>query len=988
MDSTTKTISVDTNKIVICLGGAATEIGDEIVNLMQKEGEIKKEKKDIIESIERWIISANDEIKNVEKYDERRKRIEEKTDALLKSIEKFKMPDVDYFDVKDEIDKQITELSDLGIKPKQRVTEGCSSKTDIKEEERGLLKKGVSIIAVDTNPPPSSINPSIFHIELTPPARAICQQAFGACLDNEYWPSESGAGMRRIAGKEYFVVNKGLILESIRKRATQLVEETGRRNFFITIVTAAGGGTGSGMFPDLAMMIRNDFPEQFKSDSLMMTGIVTLPLPHEALQLANAYGLLNELHFLLSSNELMFNALFIADRKEIGDSPEALERFTPTVADFIRHMSFVPQETVKASGKKGAFDIADFATYTTGVHNFSTFSYYRVIFPYRKLKWFYALSDVLKEQKEKKYDTALDEYEKASYDLKNLKENIEKKEALINDLGEKLRQTEKDIFSKLHSSKIKTIKDNVESERSSKKRIEETIYTLETRKIPDCKQKLDELQKEVEKTEIEKEKTLHELNTGFRTLRSRTIELNNSDIDKLKGYIENSCFIDIMRKLGRENEYLDLTHKPISNANALFNPLLDYVHSNTAASGAGLSHEELKEIKNYGLLSEDKNKHPIVETAKCNFYLALVSSDPRNITSEKLQIEDLKGKAMEYVASKAEVKLLTAPSPYEFIIYGLLFGISFAPIAPGKPSRLRTMNNYENMYYRTHINSRIQHHSLFFITYQDYERLTGKMVDSTDLRGTNQEILKFWQNYQMLGPEEKWYQLPPTLAMVRVLIKNITTTLSDLEIKTNDFKQLTEGTKIEKEKLPEVVIKLERIQKMLDETSKKVNKTGDDFLKSVEMIKTLSSQLEASRIPSLDPGTFENMRKMARESRIDDVKEMSNKIYETLNSKALSLAINDMKNSIDSVEEKDSLVIRKKDEAQRCIEEINNSYDKLKDGIDQLRLHISDMEGRIEEIKGVVEEASKGQITERKGSYQSQSQSTESGGSGTNADYM
>ncbi len=985
MDPTTKAVSVDTNKIVICLGGAATEIGNEIFNLMQKEGEIKKEKKENIESIEGWINAANEKIKNVEKYDEGRKKIEEIIDTLRKIIEKFKRPDVDYFDVKDEVDKQIIELGDLGITPKQTVTEGYS-KTDIKAEERELLKKGVSVIAVDTNPPPSNINPSIFHIELTPPARAICQQEFGACLNNEYWPSESGAGMRRIAGKEYFVVNKGLILESIRKRATRLVEETGRRNFFITIVTAAGGGTGSGMFPDMAMAIRKEFPEQFKADSLMMVGIATLPLPHEAQQLANSYGLLQELHFLLSSDELIFNALFIADRKEMGDSPEALERFTPTIADFIRHMNFVPQETVKASGKKGAFDIADFATYTTGVHNFSTFSYSRVIFPYKKLKWFYALSDVLKEQKQK-YDDALDEYEKANYDLKNLKEEIEKKEVVIGQIEEKLRQTEKDIFAKLHSSKIKTIKDNIESERSSKKKIEEAINTLETRTIPDCKQKLDELQKDVEKTEIDKEKTLQELNTGFTTLRSRTIELSNSEIDKLKGRIENSCFIEIMRLLNRENEYLDLTHKPISNANALFNPLLDYVHSNEAASGGNLSGEELREIKNYGLLSEDKYKHPIVETTKCNFYLALVSSDPRNIISEKLQIEDLKTKAMEFVASKAEVKLLTAPSPYEFIIYGLLFGISFAPIAPKKPSRLRSMANYEDMYFRTPTDSRIQHHSLFFITYNDYEGLTGKIADSTNLKGTNQEILEFWKNYQMLGPEEKWYQLPSTLAMVRVQIKSITTTLGDLEIKTNDFKQLTEGTKIEKEKLPEVVIKLERIQKMLDETLKRINSTSSKFLENIEMVEILSKQLEASRMPSLNPTTLENMRKMARETSMKEIKEVTEKIYETLGSKALAFAISDMENSIDALEEKDSLVIRKKDEAQKCVERIKILYDKLKYGIDQLRLHISEMEGRIEEIKGVVEEASKGQITEGKRDSQSQPTSVKSDGKGS-TDYM
>jgi len=715
----------ETNRIVICLGGAATEIGNEIVNLMQKEGEIKKEKKDIIESIERWIDTAKEEIKNLEKYDEKRKRIEEIIDALQKNIEKLKSPDVDYFDVKDDIEKQIDELKKLGIKPKQRVIEGDSSRTaDIKEEERELLKKGVSIIAIDTNPPPSNINPSIFHMELRPPARAMCQQAFGACLEEKYWPSESGAGMRRIAGKEYFFINKGKILESIKKRATRLVEETGRTNFFITILTAAGGGTGSGMFPDLAMMIRNDSRE-LRADSLMMVGIVTLPLPHESFQLANAYGLLNELHFLLSSNKLIFNALFIADRKEIGDRPEAQERFTPTIADFIRHMNFVPQEIITASGKKGAFDIADFSTYTTGVHNFSTFSYYRIIFPYRKLKWFYALSDMLKEQNEI-YNTAWDEYEEEKDNLQNLKDEIEKEEGLIKNLEEKLKQTEKDIFSKLHSSKIKTIKDKLESEKSSKKRIEEKIYALETRKIPDCKQKLSELQKEIEKTEKEIETTSKELNTGFSTLRSRTIELSNDEINKLKGKIENSCFIKIMQYLNRENEYLDLTHNPISNANALFNPLLDYEHSNTAASGAGLSPEELREIKNYSLLSEDKNRHPIVETTKCNFYLALVSSDSRNIISEKLQIDDLKAKAMEYVAYKAEVKLLTAPSPYEFIIYGLLFGISFAPIAPGKPSRLRTMNKYKDMYYSTPIDSRIEHHSLFFITYQDYERLAGK----------------------------------------------------------------------------------------------------------------------------------------------------------------------------------------------------------------------------------------------------------------------
>jgi len=113
----------------------------------------------------------------------------------------------------------------------------------------------------------------------------------------------AGCGQHRIYGRAMYNVHRERIFSAIGAAASELRNRTGGKDFFIIMVCAFGGGTGSSMVLDVAIDVRDWISKQFGSEPVIF-GIGILPSSKEsALPTANALGTLKELHFLMSHSE-------------------------------------------------------------------------------------------------------------------------------------------------------------------------------------------------------------------------------------------------------------------------------------------------------------------------------------------------------------------------------------------------------------------------------------------------------------------------------------------------------------------------------------------------------------------------------------------------------------------------------------------------------------------------------------------------------------
>ncbi|MCK4731699.1 MAG: hypothetical protein KAT65_04495, partial [Methanophagales archaeon] len=210
----------------------------------------------------------------------------------------------------------------------------------------------------------------------------------------------AGCGQHRIYGRAMYNVHRERIFSAIGTAASELRNRTGGKDFFILMVCALGGGTGSSMLLDIAIDIRDWISKQFGSQPVMF-GIGILPSSKESvLPTGNALGALKELHFLMShSKEIIiddknysnpFKLFFLLGRDLQGQNrDEELERAIPR---FLLDLGFLPGGMVETKGKW--LDLNDLQNRARGYENrFDSLGYYECVFPSDKLFLFYDIED-------------------------------------------------------------------------------------------------------------------------------------------------------------------------------------------------------------------------------------------------------------------------------------------------------------------------------------------------------------------------------------------------------------------------------------------------------------------------------------------------------------------------------------------------------------------------------------------------------------------
>lgn len=691
-------------------------------------------------------------------------------------------------------------------------------------------------------------------------------------LPHEFRPKAGGGcGMQRLTGKAMYLVHRHRIMDTVREVARKMRQRTQVSNFMVVIVNAFGGGTGSGMVIDFALDVRADIKEVTGQDPVLF-GIGIMPSRSETIQRANGVALTKELHFLLSHKEPIviggrnysnpFELFFLVGREVMG-----IERDDDVLKSIVRFtidLGLIPSNSgdAAAAGKgAGWVDLQDIRTLVKGAgHMFSTFGYYRAVFPADKLlEYFDALDKLAAFRKGMPgFATDLDSYRQQLED---------KKIALAH--AEEVWQKTKERVDRLRSNGImganrpdlaKLLADlSRQSEELRKMRRE--LARLE-KELPGMADKRGTIQSQMAELEARAGALRVELTTPTQSRTQFTFALSEHEIDFLR---ENRRVIDegnvasVMASLGRTPEYHDRTLEFVGKNKILYMPLVNYrIASQTAAA---FPPEVLNALRKHGFVRYDAAGNPVVTDDQLWMVMAMLSSQPENVDASKVSARAFKETVEGHVARRAEVKIVPSKSKrWEVVIHSWMIGLQIAPVAPGYPPRLRELEwlspEYEQVVREGGV---AQHHAFLYGDPIAFAQMTSSAADRTSMARTNDLVTEFWASYAPIDAPARWLQMPPVIAEADVAAHELAGATSQLAEALDEF-QTSDGS----------LAAIERLSVALTQGTEGVEAfTGffaEDGTPMRERIEGLVSQLERERNGPKDPERLVSMEELATEA--------------------------------------------------------------------------------------------------------------------------
>ncbi len=872
---------------------------------------------------------------------------------------------------------------------------GCGIVNKVKKILKGNIPQSVDFIVIDSND--AVLNqcdeiPQERRVYLQVPPERVIEAEVGAWMDRRWWPRPGGGmGMQRISGKIMTALRSEGSHAVIRDACAELKKKTTRAEFMITIVTTLGGGTGSGMFIDFTLGMREYIKKTFGVDATIF-GIGILPAKSEAIQKANAMGALKELHFLLSQRRKKgdkdytnpFTLFFLTGRESLGIERD--EELQSSLLHFIMDISFVPpgEGQMKVSGKSDWADLNDFTTYATngGNDSFATFGYYRVVFPAEKIVWYYDSEKELNQRKVEYANNvsesengkkAIDSYEKTIENLTNEIRNLEDKIENLKSGG---------VLSFLNKGAISSAEENIDNVNKRIREVKEA-QNKQSAKVNALENEIRQLKEKIDELEIERERTYEELIKPANTEHIYHISLPAEDIENLRDYdFKGHCFKEVMEFLDKKegtqshmNGYYNRTHDVVANYKILFEPLLNYNHAFQTRNM--FKEEELKYLSDYGFAKKDDKNIVTIPHDKLGFFIGLIATNPKNIDQGQLQKRQLIETANKYIANNTEIKNLSHVDVgsgvgsyqfnYEFNVYSLMIRILPSAVAPGKPYRLADVEFLKEAYDNVNNDEdRIQHHSFLFGDYKMFTALTGIYTDNINMSKANRTVIEFWRNYEMMSDSEKWNQIAPTLAGI----------LSEIDTVIGEFKDTQRIA--EKRYVPKPnefttvdLLKLSSEFKRFNLNISKLNNIILNYTQNLRYdaknIKDIATQIETVQIlPRSD--LQENILRIVNVSvqSIDRLQAMSANF-----TKVIPEIQDDVKNAITLIlgvpaEDKTPAVISNIESAESAVSntrdktrEINDNLARFENNLNELQRNITELQvainNKIEKFTGEVQ---------------------------------
>ncbi len=598
----------------------------------------------------------------------------------------------------------------------------------------------------------------------------------------------AGCGQHRIYGRAMYNVHRERIFSAIGAAASELRNRTGGKDFFIIMVSAFGGGTGSSMILDIAIDVRDWISKQFGSEPIIF-GIGILPSSKEsALPTANALGTLKELHFLMSHSEEIivedknysnpFKLFFILGRDLQGQNrDEELERAIPR---FLLDLGFLPGGTVKMRGKW--LDLNDLQNRARGYENrFDSLGYYECTFPTEKLFLYYEIEDEIPVVREKLVEIEARLAEIGSK-IESQRGELERYEARVREVQRVIEDYESKtgLLSHVNGAAVEEVKAKLERARKKLVELKEAVFDLEVR-VSDANEEKREMERRLERLEALKKRLLREITTPHNTRSYHQIELSEEEVKRLKKSREDlkkMSFKEIMEHLGREDEYFRWTHAPINEGDIIFNPMLNYRHSVENA----MASRYIELLHDYGFVEVDAQGNVLNEEEKFGHFIAVLSSRADNFDDARLGGGAFKSMVTERFAKDADVLKLDTPArAHSFAIYTLMIGLQPWAPGPGLPPRLRELEWLERAYKESDFARLQRHHSLFYGTSKPFSIITNMEYTPGAEEKNRDAVTRFWQNYELIEPEAIWNNTPVVLAQCLKMFDDLLTGLDVAE---------------------------------------------------------------------------------------------------------------------------------------------------------------------------------------------------------------
>lgn len=659
------------------------------------------------------------------------------------------------------------------------------------KSKTGKLPKNEEFLIIDTDQASASACTEVEErkkIILNRPDTILMKNANRWLPDPYLSAAGAGCGQHRIYGRAMYNVHRERIFSAIGTAASELRNRTGGKDFFIVMVCAFGGGTGSSMLLDVAIDIRDWISKQFGSEPVIF-GIGILPSSKEsALPTANALGTLKELHFLMSHTEDIiaddknysnpFKLFFLLGRDLQGQNrDEELERAIPR---FLLDLGFLPGGSVETKGKW--LDLNDLQNRARGYENrFDSLGYYECVFPTDKLFLLYDVEDDIPGVRQR-----LVEIEAKISDIRGKIETergeLERFEGRIRDVQREVDSYESasGLFAHRNAGAMSDAKAKLDRARKKLSGLKEEVFDLEIR-ASDAEEEKRLTERNLERLEALKNKLLRDITSPLNTRSYHQIELSDEEVRGLKKSredIKNLSFFAIMKKLGREEEFFRWTHSPINEGDVIFNPMVNYRHSieNTMAS------KYIDLLHDYGFLTLDALGNVVNEEEKFGHFIAVLSTRADNFDDARLGGGAFKTMVTERFAKDADVLKLDTPArSHSFAIYTLMIGLQPWAPGPGLPPRLRELEWLEKAYNESDFIRLQRHHSLFYGTPKPFSIISG-MAYTPGAEDKNRDIVtNYWKNYEVLEKEAIWNNVPIVLAQCLKMFDDLLTGLNTAE---------------------------------------------------------------------------------------------------------------------------------------------------------------------------------------------------------------
>lgn len=834
------------------------------------------------------------------------------------------------------------------------------------KSKTGKVPKNEEFLIIDTDQASASACTEVEErkkIILSRPDTILMKNANRWLPDPYLSAAGAGCGQHRIYGRAMYNVHRERIFSAIGAAASELRNRTGGRDFFIIMVCAFGGGTGSSMLLDVAIDIRDWISKQFGSQPLIF-GMGILPSSKESvLPTGNGLGALKELHFLMSHTEDIiiddknysnpFKLFFLLGRDLQGQNrDEELERAIPR---FLLDLGFLPGGTVETKGKW--LDLNDLQNRARGYENrFDSLGYYECVFPTEKLFLYYDIEDEIPGVRQR-----LVEIEARISDIRGKIESergeLERFEGRIRDAQREIESYESATGMFYHANVAATADAKARLDRARKKLsgLKEEVLDLEIR-ASDAEEEKRLTERNLERLEALKNKLLRDITTPLNTRSYHQIELSEEEIRSLKKIREDLktlSFFEIMKKLGREEEFFRWTHSPINDGDVIFNPMVNYRHSieSTMAS------RYIDILHDYGFLSLDAQGNVVNEEEKFGHFIAVLSTRADNFDDARLGGGAFKSMVTERFAKDADVLKLDAPArSHSFAIYTLMIGLQPWAPGPGLPPRLRELEWLEKAYNESDFVKLQRHHSLFYGTPKPFSVITGIPYTPGVEEKNRDMVTNYWKDYELLEKEVIWSNVPIVLAQCLKMFDDLLTGLDMAE----DIKnvRIPDPESYSIANLTMLVHGLENASKSMETVKRWTREAERGFVLLKNELDELISKLKGMDAGAPAEDKAEKILRMIDDSSrnmeilIDRIEDLSNRFSDDIKTVIEKSMV--FLGKIPS-EETTSSVIRHITKAESEISKIREDSMKVAKGIKEMGGPLAMMLSSLKELKKITE---------------------------------